>query len=117
MKNFHSFIIILSVVFLPISANAGLVKTNEVYAVEQNLTNFDTVNSFINNKEVLKKYTEMGINPIIASERINSLTSDEINLLAGEINSLPAGGYISETGGVIIGVTLIILVWLMTKSS
>ena len=116
MKFFYSFIIILSIIFLPISANAGLVKTNEVFAVEQNLANFDTVNTFINNKEVLQKYTEMGINPTVANERINSLTSDEINLLAGEINSLPAGGYISETGGVIIGVTLIILVWIISKN-
>jgi hypothetical protein len=116
MKVLNSFMIILSLIFLPISANAGLVKTNEVFAVEQNLASFDTVNSFINNKEVLQKYTEMGINPTVANERINSLTSDEINLLAGEINSLPAGGYISETGGVIIGVTLIILVWIISKN-
>jgi hypothetical protein len=36
--------------------------------------------------------------------------------LAGKIDSLPAGGYITETGGVIIGVTLIIAIALITHS-
>lgn len=113
MKKFYSIILIISILILPMTSSAGLIPTGQVDSFKENSVK---VNNFINNADVVKKYTEMGIDSSTAHERINAMTESEINLVANQISSLPAGGYISEAGGVIIGVTLIVLVWIISKN-
>ena len=118
MKTFKSLIasiLIACITFLPITSQAGIIGTDTTIAIQQNISNFEKVKNFLSREDVIAKYESMGLSSKISKERVDALTQEEVNLVAAQIDSLPAGGYISETGGVIIAVTLIIIIWIIAK--
>jgi hypothetical protein len=108
-------LLIASMLLLPFTSQAAMIGTEESLAVSQGQVNKDKVLSFLSRTDVIAKYESMGLSSKISKDRVNALTQEEVNLVAEKIDSLPAGGYISEAGGVIIGVTLILIVWLITR--
>jgi hypothetical protein len=80
------------------------------------MTSLDKVNSFIRRTDVIAKFEQLGLSTASAKERVAAMTQQEIDLIASKVDSLPTGGYITSTGGVIIGVTLIIVIALITHA-
>ena len=107
-------LLIASMLMLPFVSNARLISTEQSALNDQNSVNRLKVSDFINRSDVATKLTQLGLTTKNAYDRVNAMTQEEVNYLAGKIDSLPAGGYITETGGVIIGVTLIIVIALIT---
>jgi len=102
---------------LPMASQAGMIGTDQAIAVSRGTSDLAgvraKVESFLVRNDVAQKLNVMGVSSDAAKERVNALTPEELQLVAAKIDSMPAGGYITETGGVIIGVTLIVIIALL----
>lgn len=84
-------ILIASMILLPFSGNAGMVGTDQATASAQDLANRDKVRDFAARESVSGQLQLMGVSSSMAQERIDAMTQEEINTLAGRIDTLPAG--------------------------
>ena len=111
MKLFYKLIsqlLIVSMILLPFSAQAGVIVTDQAIASAQDLANRDKVNDFMSRGDVIKKFEALGLNAATAQERVNAMTQQEINRIAGKIDSLPAGATASAWWLVVVAIA----VWL-----
>jgi len=94
MKLFYKLIsqlLMISMVLLPFSAQAGMIGTDQAIASAQDLANRDKVRDFVSRGDVVKQFEAFGITAAKAHERVNAMTQEEVNRVAGKIDSLPAG--------------------------
>ena len=83
--------LIVCMVWTPFSLQAGMVGTDQVIASAQDQANRDKVLSFMARSDVAKQLESLGLSSSTAKERVAAMTPDEVNRLAGQIDSLPAG--------------------------
>ena len=90
----YSFIcrlLIVCTAALPCSVQAGMVATQELVAASVTQGNRDKVRDFVSRSDVQRQLESLGLDPANAKERVNALTDQEIQQLAGKIDRLPAG--------------------------
>jgi hypothetical protein len=93
----------------PFSTYAGMVGTDQVIAATQAQSTRDTLRAFVGRSEVSNQLQTLGISPESAQARVSAMTDAEVASLAGQIDSLPAGGY---SGWAVAAALLIIgLIW------
>lgn len=109
-------ILVSSMMLLPFATHARLVSTEEAAAISNDMASRDKVNAFIKRSDVIAKFEQFGLSPANAQERVAAMTQQEVDSIASKVDSLPTGGYITSTGGVIIGVTLIVVIALITHA-
>lgn len=112
---FMSVLLIFSFTLLDFSvqtANALIVDTSTVIAVQQESANRDRVAAFLGRDDVQQVLVRHGVNAVEAQQRVASLSDAELAKLAGQIDQLPAGG--DGVGAVVGAVVLIFLVLLIT---
>ena len=119
MKTIYKFLIhvlISSLVLVPFSINAAMISTDKALSSSQSIENKNKVNEFFNRSDVIAKFESMGVTPQMAQERINAMTQAEVNQLAQNIDSLPAGGAIQTAGwiGIALGLGLLVY-WLFNR--
>ncbi len=118
MKLFYkliSQILIASMILLPFSAQAGVIGTDQAVASAQDLANRAKVNDFISRGDVIKKFEALGLNAATAQERVNAMTQEEINRIAGKIDTLPAGAMSNWWVGATVIVIALLLWWAYMK--
>ena len=72
-------------------AQAGMIGTEQV--VQQSTqSDRSTVANFVNRADVAGQLAALGVSPATAKDRIASMSDEEVRSLAGQIQSLPAGG-------------------------
>jgi hypothetical protein len=117
MKLFYKLIcqlLMVSMVLLPFSTQAGMIGTDQVVAGASNQANRDKVRDFLSRTDVQKQFESLGLNTTNAQARVNAMTQDEINRVAGKIDSMPAG---ADSGGwwwaagIIVIALVIYFVW------
>ena len=109
-------LLIASMVLLPFSTNAAMIGTDQVIAGATNEANRDKVRDFVARTDVQKQMEALGLSPATAAERVNAMTQEEINRIAGQIDSLPAGASNSGTGWWVAGVIVVgFLIWYFWK--
>ena len=116
MKLFYKLIsqmLIVSMILLPFSAQAGVIGTDQAIASAQDLANHAKVNDFLSRGDVIKKFEALGLSAATAQERVNAMTQQEINRIAGKIDSLPAGATDSTTWWIVGLVVVGLIVWLV----
>lgn len=102
-------VLIICMVWTPFSLQAGMIGTDQIVASAQDQVNRDKVRSFVSRGDVVKQLETLGLSASTAQERVSAMTQDEINRIAGQIDSLPAG---ASSGWAIAGVILVIvLIW------
>lgn len=116
MKMFYKLIsqlLIVSMIMLPFSAQAGMIGTDQAIASAQDLANRDKVQEFVSRGDVIKKFESLGLAATTAQERVNAMTQEEVNRIAGKIDTLPAGADSTWAwiGGVVLIGLIIYLVW------
>jgi Family of unknown function (DUF6627) len=105
-------ILIVSMVWMPFSIQAGMVGTDQVVASAQDQLNRDKVASFMSRGDVVKQLESFGISASAAKERVDAMTQAEVNKVAGKIDSLPVAG--SDTGWWIAGIIIVgLIIWLV----
>jgi len=92
-------LLVLSIGAMPFATQAAMVGTDSVIANAQAQASRDRVLNFVARADVQKQLQTLGLNPDTAKDRVNALTDQEVQQLAGKIDSLPAGGW--EFWGVI----------------
>ena len=118
MKLFYKLIsqmLIVSMILLPFSAQAGVIGTDQAVASAQDLANRAKVNDFLSRGDVIKKFESLGLNAATAQERVNAMTQEEINRIAGKIDTLPAGAASDWAIGAAILIIAVVLWWAYMK--
>lgn len=95
---------------LPLTAQAGIVSTEEAMATQLGSSisaNRAQVINFLTRADVRTAMQEQGINSDAAVQRVNAMSDLEVAQLAGRIDKAPAGG---EILGIIFTVFIILLV-------
>jgi len=101
--------LIICMAAFPFSTYAGMVGTDQLVAAAQSQGARDKVRDFVGRNEVSNQLQSLGISPTAAQARVSAMTDVEVASIAGQIDSLPAGG---NSGWAIFAVLLIIgLVW------
>ena len=105
-------VLIVSMVWMPFSLQAGMIGTDQIVASAQDQLNRDKVVNFMSRGDVVKQLETLGLSTSTAKERVNAMTQDEVNKVAGKIDSLPAG---ADSSGAWIAVVVIvaIVIWLV----
>jgi hypothetical protein len=89
------------------SVQAGLVSTDKVSITASQEANRDRIRAFLDREDVRAQLQRQGVSPEQAKARVNALTDDEVQRVAGRLDQLPAGGDIL---GVLLTVFVILLI-------
>lgn len=89
------------------SVHAGLVGTDKVAASTQSQSERERIRSFLDREDVRKELQNQGIDANTAKARVNALTDEEVQKVAGRLDKMPAGGDII---GVLFTIFVILLV-------
>ena len=112
MRRFYKLVsqlLIVCMVWTPFSIQASLIGTDQAVASAQDQSNRDKVINFVQRGEVAKHLELLGVSSANAAERVNAMTQEEVNKVAGQIDTLPAG---ASSGWWIAAVVVIgLLIW------
>jgi hypothetical protein len=92
-------------------AQAGMIGTDQV-ATTSSQADRSAVLSFVTRADVAGQLQALGLDAANAKDRVAAMTDTEVSYLAGQINSLPAGG---DTMGIIILILIIAAIWWVWK--
>ena len=93
---------------LQTGAYAGVISTQQYLTALDRDATLARIDAVLAREEVRSRLEHYGVDPVAADERIAALTDQELELLATELESLPAGGNILGTLGVAFIVLLIL---------
>jgi hypothetical protein len=94
------------------TANAQMVDTNTVIAVQQEAANRERVTAFLGREDVQKVMVQQGVDPAEAQQRVASLSTTELTKMASSMDQLPAGA--DGVGAVVGAVVFVFVVLLIT---
>jgi hypothetical protein len=105
---FVSNLLMFSMMFLSISqASAAMIGTDQVIAPTHVQINRDALINMVNRADVSQQLQAMGISPENAVARVNALTNEEVQRIAGKLENLPAGASGWAWGAAIIVAALV----------
>ena len=118
MKLFSKFIcqlLIACMVLLPFTANAAMIGTDQAIASALDHANRNKVSDFVSRTDVVKQFETLGLNPATAQDRVNAMTQEEINRIAGQIDSLPAGASSNGVWWAVAIIAIGLVIWYVYK--
>lgn len=83
-------------------AQAEIVDTEAIAAQNQAEQDRAKVREFVERANVKERLVAMGVSGLVAKDRVESLSEAEVHALAQRIDSMPAGGNLSNTDLLII---------------
>ena len=90
-------------------ATAGMIGTDQVVTSSSQADRTAVLN-FLSRSDVANKLQSFGIDPSNATDRVAAMTDEEVQSLAGRINSLPVGADTSW-GAVLLIILIVAAVW------
>ena len=90
-------------------ATAGMIGTDQVVTSSSQADRTAVLN-FLGRSDVANKLQSLGIDPSNAKDRVAAMTDQEVQSLAGRINSLPVGADTSW-GAVLLIILVVAAVW------
>lgn len=91
------------------SVQAELVTTDQVASDARMQEERAKVRAFLNRADAERNLVALGVNPEFATQRVDALTDEEVVHLAGKIDSLPAGGALSNQDLILILLVVILV--------
>jgi hypothetical protein len=98
----------LATAFVMPRAHAGLIATDQAPQVQPQ-SERERVKALLARPEVAKQLGEVGVAPADASARVDAMTDAEVLQLAGKIDSLIAGGALSNDQLLVIVLLVVLL--------
>jgi hypothetical protein len=99
------------------AAQAEIVSTGEMAAQHQVAAERADVQAFLERASVMNRVQAMGVNGIVAKERVAALSDDEVHALAQRIDSLPAGGAsMSDSDWIVVGIIVVVVIIIIAAS-
>lgn len=99
---------LLSVCALPISARADVIGAEQYFEAVDRRESLDAIEAALAREDIAAQLERLGVDPEEALARAEALNDQELRLLAGELEDLPAGGSLLGTVGVVFLVLLIL---------
>ena len=87
------------------AAHAGVISTQQYLTTVDRGATRARIDAVLAREEVRSRLEQYGVDPLAADARIAALTDQELELLATELESLPAGGDLLA----IVGITFIVI--------
>lgn len=105
-----TFLASLSLLFTTLAGgvNAAMVGTGTAVNNEQRGEQISEINAWLSQDQIRNQLVAMGVDPENATERVAGMTSEELRVLHGEIQDLPAGAGLVEVIGLVFIVLLIL---------
>ncbi|MGH1482725.1 MAG: PA2779 family protein [Geminicoccales bacterium] len=102
-------------------AQAGMISTRTIIESEssphaQSSTSIERIRTLLARDDVRAQMVALGVDPAEAASRVNALTDDELVLLAGRLEQLPAGEGAMTTFA-LIALIITVVVLLATRIS
>jgi hypothetical protein len=93
----------------PIQASfGGVISTQEYFVAIDRDATLARVNTVLARAEVRAQLERLGVDSVAAQERIAALTDEELQLLATDLENLPAGGSLLGVVGIVAIVLLVL---------
>ena len=108
-----SYMLVVSLVGLPLSTQATLIETDQVLRQAQAQTDRARMHDLVARADVQKALESYGVGARTAQQRVDALTDTEIQQIIGKLDSLPAGAGAAET--VVIVVLLIVIIYVILQ--
>jgi len=89
------------------AAYAGMIGVSEVAVSEQSQSQRERIKSFLEREDVVKAMQTEGLDASTAKARVDALTDQEVQQVAGKIDTMPAGGDIL---GILFTIFVVLLV-------
>jgi hypothetical protein len=83
-------------------ARAALIETEDLER--------ERVKAMLERPEIQAEMQKMGVAPADAAARVDAMTAEELRSLAGRLDSLPAGGRVSDQTLLIIIILILLIV-------
>ena len=103
-KRMMVYILSLSMLGVSMPSSAGVIGTQTLLDAEQSTSSLERVEAFLARDRVRDQMIAFGVDPEEVQQRISALTQEELNLLDGQLETLPAGGLLA-----VIGVVFVVL--------
>ena len=105
----------VSLIALPYApqTQAGMIGVDEALAAQRQAER-GKLQGFLARADVQREFAAVGVGPAAAAERAKALTDDEVQELAGRIDSLPAGAEISTTALLLV-LIIILLIFMLRR--
>ncbi len=101
----------LVTLMLPVApVHAAMIGTDQVVTSTQTTQDRERIRVFLQREDVHQLLRQQGVDASDALARVGSMTNDEVNLVAGKLNQLPAGG----DWGIIGALVFVFIVLLIT---
>lgn len=101
----------LVTLMLPVApVHAAMIGTDQVVTSTQTLQDRERIRVFLQREDVRQMLRQQGVDAGDAITRVGSMTNDEVNLVAGKLDQLPAGG----DWGIIGALIFVFIVLLIT---
>lgn len=95
-----------AIIAAPMTLHADMVGTSQLLAQEERSARIDLVETYMAREEVRSQMESMGVDPMLAAERVAALTDSQLQQLALNIERAPAG---SGALGIVVTVLVIVL--------
>ncbi len=106
-----SLAILMAVTTLPMGlAQAKMVTTDQVIEQSNPSGDRERVRDFLAREDVRQQLALLGVDPDEAASRVEGLSDEEVQQIAGRLDELPAG---EGTVGIIVGAALIVFLVLL----
>jgi len=89
-------------------AQAGMIGTDQV-ASAASQADRNTVLQFLGRAEVTQQLQSLGVDPATVKDRVAAMTDQEVQQIAGKIDSMPAGA--SDAGVLLFVLLVAAVVW------
>ena len=89
------------------SAYAGLVGTDKVAVSAQSQSERERIRTFLDREDVRNELQVQGVDVNTAKARVDALTDEEVQKVAGKLDKMPAGG---DVLGILFTIFVILLV-------
>ena len=89
------------------SAYAGLVGTDKVAVSAQSQSERERIRTFLDREDVRNELQTQGVDVNTAKARVDALTDEEVQKVAGKLDKMPAGGDII---GILFTIFIVLLV-------
>ena len=90
-------------------ATAGMIGTDQVVS-STSQADRSTVLNYLTRGDVQNQLQALGIDPSTAKDSVGAMTDQEVQQLAGRINSMPVGADVSW-GGIILLIAIVAAIW------
>jgi hypothetical protein len=93
---------------MPQPAQASMIGTLDALALEQQADGLASARAALARDDVRERLLVLGVNPADVDARLAALTAEELTLLSGKLDELPAGAGVLEVLGIVLLVLLVL---------